>query len=207
MNIEQITTIVTGVLQGGGVLTFLYFLIHGLKKQIAALNSTVDMQSKTLEVMEKRIEETQGIGEIYKNLIKEMPDDLKKYKDFIRESKDSIIEELKIANKEKDEKHRMELETSLSKIQEQQKNISELLDARKKLVEADILVNAGLDKISTYFQHENIRDKFSEFRTIEVYIQNKGNFNIYSNTIGNMKLISGADESSYEHQCVITEDR
>ncbi|WP_420208835.1 hypothetical protein [Candidatus Electronema sp. JC] len=199
MNIEQITTIATGVLQGGGVVTFLYFLINGLKKQIFSLNNTIEIQSKTLEVMERRIEETKEIGEIYRNLISDMPEDLKKYKEFIRQSKDSIIEELRNYNKEMDEKHEAELKKNLSKIKEQERNITELLDARNKLIQADFLVNLKLGEISDYLERENLQNQLKGFRSVEVYIQNRGNLNIYSEHIDNMKLLSS--ETLSQQQC------
>lgn len=196
MTPDQLITVATGVLEGGGIIAFLYFMMSGLKNKIAALNTTIDMQSKTLDVMEKRVEETKGIGQLYKELLNEIPDDLKKYKEFIKESKDAMIDDLKRTILENDDAHKREIEANLHKIHEQEKSINQLIKARESMILADEAIRSGMESISDYYNHEGIGEN-KALRSIEIYIQHKGDLNIASKSVGTMKLISGnADEPS-----------
>lgn len=118
MNTEQITTIITAIFQGGGILLFLYYYIRGLKDRVTSLKDTIQAQEKTLSVMEKRITETEKVGNIYKNLIADLPKDLENYRAVISQTKDNVIFELKNMNKEKDEeiKRLRDIETELEKL-------------------------------------------------------------------------------------------
>ena len=103
MNPEQVTTIVTSVLQGGGIVTFLYFYVRGLRARINSLEGTIKAQEQTLSVMERRVLETERIGSIYRNLISDLPKDLENYKAVISQTKDVVILELTNRNREKDQ--------------------------------------------------------------------------------------------------------
>lgn len=203
MTPEQITTIVTGILESGGVLVFVYYVIRGLKKNVKSLHHTIDVQSKTLEVMEKRIDETKNVGDIYKDLLKEIPDDLKQYKKFIRESKDALILDLKDSLKEKDEKHKKEIEENLIKIHEQEKNINDLIKARNSLISANNIINDGLESISDYYLSNQLEKKMKNFNTIEIFIEHKGELNIATKEIGEMKLIPILFDSECEENTKI----
>ncbi len=106
MNSEQITTVITGILEGGGIIFFLYYYIKGLKNRISNLETTIQAQEKTLLVMEKRISETEKVGDIYKNLISDLPKDLENYRAIVSQTKDNVIVELKNMNEEKDQEIR-----------------------------------------------------------------------------------------------------
>jgi len=208
MTPEQITTIITGVFEGGGVLTFVYFVIRGLKKNIKSLNSTIEVQSKTLDVMEKRIDETKNIGDIYKDLLKEIPDDLKQYKKFIRESKDALITDLKKSIKENNKKHKKEAEDSLVKIHEQEKIINDLIKARNSLISANNVINDGLESISNYYLSNHLENKMANLNTIKVFIEHKGELNIFTKEIGEMKLIPIiVDENCGDNEIIVNKSR
>lgn len=104
MSVEQITTVISNLLQGSGVAAFLYYLVKGLRREITSLNRTVETQQKTLDAMEKRIAETEKLGEVYRKFLHTMPEDLEKYQTFIRKTKDEAIAELERSNQLKDEK-------------------------------------------------------------------------------------------------------
>jgi hypothetical protein len=103
MSPEQIVTVVTGILQAGGLGYLFYHLIGGLRTRIATLEGTIKAQNETLNVMERRISETEKVGMIYKDLLSSLPKDLQNYKAVISTTKDEMILELQNANKQKDE--------------------------------------------------------------------------------------------------------
>jgi len=76
-----------------------YYLIHGLKTKISALESTIRLQSQTLDVMERRVQETEKVGHIYKNLLSDLPRDLENYKTIVSKTKDEVILELQEQNR------------------------------------------------------------------------------------------------------------
>jgi hypothetical protein len=150
MNAEQATTVITNILTSGGVITFLWFLVRGLKKQIYSLNKTIEAQNKTLEVMEKRIVETERVGDIYKNLINELPDYIEKYKSIIRVTKDEMISELEKANQLKDEKLKSTTEIELKKIEIQEQIIAELPKLRDELLNTQQAIGQRVDTIRLF---------------------------------------------------------
>ena len=123
MTAEQITTIITNLLTGGGVAMFFFFVVRSLKKEINGLNKTIEQQNKTLDVMEKRIIETEKIGNIYRDLIDDLPEHVAKYKKFITESKDDVIAQLQNAQ---DETVRESRQVELKRLEVQEKMINEL---------------------------------------------------------------------------------
>jgi uncharacterized coiled-coil protein SlyX len=136
MTAEQITTVVTSVLEGGGIVVFLYYYIKGLKSRIASLEGTIQAQEKTLSVMEKRITETEKIGDIYRNLISDLPKDLENYKAVISQTKDNVIVELQNINKEKD--------AEIKRLREAEKQLEQLprVEVEKRhMVRAVIFLN------------------------------------------------------------------
>ena len=64
MSAEQTVTIITGVLEAGGIGVFMYYLVRGLRSKISGLEGTVRAQNQTLQVMERRVAETEKIGQI-----------------------------------------------------------------------------------------------------------------------------------------------
>jgi hypothetical protein len=77
-----------------GLGIFIYYLIKSLRIQISGLKGTIAAQNETLKVMDKRIEETEKIGDIYKSLIRDLPSDIENYKAIISKTKDATILEL-----------------------------------------------------------------------------------------------------------------
>ena len=150
MNAEQITTIITNILTSGGVITFLWFLIRGLQRQIGSLNKTIEAQNKTLEVMEKRVTETERVGDIYKSLISELPDYIEKYKSIISITRDEMIAELEKANQLKDEKLKSMTEIELKKLDIQEQIITELPKLRDELLKTQSAINQRFDTIRLF---------------------------------------------------------
>lgn len=90
--------IISGIIETLGLGIFFYYLICGLRTKIKSLEETINVQNKTLEVMEKRIIETEKIGDIYRNLISDLPTDIDNYKTIVSKTKDETIIELKNQN-------------------------------------------------------------------------------------------------------------
>ena len=95
------TQIVLSALEMLGIGAFIYWLIRGLQAKISSLEGVVKVQNDTLEVMERRVQETEKVGNIYKKLLADLPVDLDNYKAIVSKTKDEIILELKSANEEK----------------------------------------------------------------------------------------------------------
>lgn len=70
-------------------------MIQGLKQRVGTLENVISEQNKTFTVMERRIEETERIGSIYKNLISDLPNDIENYKTIVSKTKDATILELR----------------------------------------------------------------------------------------------------------------
>lgn len=77
-----------------GLGLFLWWLINGLKTKVESLKGVVDAQKETIEVMGRRIKETEEIGGIYKKLLADLPKDLESYKKITSITKDEIILQL-----------------------------------------------------------------------------------------------------------------
>jgi len=91
MSIENIVTIITGIIQTGAISFFVYMIIKGLKQKVNNLEQTIDVQNKTIEAMDKRILETEKISDLYKNFIDDYPKIFENYKTTIVKTKDDII--------------------------------------------------------------------------------------------------------------------
>lgn len=118
MTAEQVTNIVTNLLTGSGVVIFVFYLVRSLKREIASLHKTIEQQLKTFEVMEKRVLETEKIGNIYRDLIDDLPMQVAKYKIFLNQTKDDVIAQLQQANNASVRESR-ELEVKRLELQEQ----------------------------------------------------------------------------------------
>lgn len=77
-----------------------YMIMRGLKVEIKTLQNQVSNQNKTIETMDKRIQETEKIGELYKQLISDFPKALEDYQEVITKTKDQTIYQLKSSIKE-----------------------------------------------------------------------------------------------------------
>jgi hypothetical protein len=135
MSPEQIVTIITGILQAGGLGYLFYHLIGGLRTRIATLEGTIKAQNETLNVMERRISETEKVGMIYKDLLSSLPKDLENYKAVISTTKDEMILELQNANRQKDEKIKKIHEIDQSLARHPQKAAARNLQVMRFLLE------------------------------------------------------------------------
>jgi hypothetical protein len=77
-----------------GLGVFIWYLLQGLSRQVDSLKSVVNAQKDTIEVMGRRIEETEKIGGIYKTLLADLPGELDNYKKIISATKDEVILQL-----------------------------------------------------------------------------------------------------------------
>ncbi|MBO0724616.1 MAG: hypothetical protein J2P52_03370 [Blastocatellia bacterium] len=149
MTAEQITTIITNLLTGGGVAAFLYMVIRGLKAQIGSMNKTIEVQQKTLEAMEKRVAETEKIGSMYRQLFEELPVEVEKWKTAIVKLKDERIQELEKANQDKDEKLKKTVEIEIEKLELQQRALDDIPRLRGEMIE---VVKTLQQRVSTVNQ-------------------------------------------------------
>lgn len=94
--------IISALLQTGVISYVVYMIIKGLKTEIRTLQSQITAQNKTIETMDKRIQETEKIGELYKKLISDFPQALDDYQEIITKTKDKTIYELKSSLEEKE---------------------------------------------------------------------------------------------------------
>ena len=131
MTPEQLTDVLTNVLTGSGVVLFVFYLVRSLKREIASLHKTIDQQAKTFEVMEKRVLETEKIGNIYRDLIDDLPGQVMKYKTFLNQTKDEVISQLQKANDASVQESR---EVELKRIDLQEKLISEIPKLRDQIL-------------------------------------------------------------------------
>lgn len=128
---------------GLGVL--IVYLIRGLKQNIASLNDTVTIQNKTLDVMEKRISETEKVGNIYKNLISDLPQDLENYKTILSKTKDETIIELK-NQQESAQKKLLEAQDKIKQSAISPETIEQHLRILKKLLSKPKSSHDGLER-------------------------------------------------------------
>jgi uncharacterized coiled-coil protein SlyX len=92
---DNLVTIITGVIQTGAISFLVFMIIRGLKTEIMTLNKQIEIQNQTIVTMDKRIAETEKIGDLYKQLISDFPKALDDYQAVITKTKDSTIYELK----------------------------------------------------------------------------------------------------------------
>lgn len=92
--------LVASILETTGLGVFIWYSLNGLKEKISSLEGVISAQKQTIEVMDKRIEETEKIGGIYRNLLSDLPADIDNYKTVVSKTKDAVIVELKNQNQE-----------------------------------------------------------------------------------------------------------
>jgi len=126
MHPEHLTLIILNILAGGVVIIFQLSVIRDLKREIQTLSNFIENQSDALDVIGKRIAESEKSGNIYKSLIDELPVAVEKYNEVIRKTKETVAEELEKANQSKDEKLKQVAELRLKEIEVVQPVISQL---------------------------------------------------------------------------------
>jgi uncharacterized coiled-coil protein SlyX len=87
--------IISGVIETGTISFVVYMIMKGLKIEIKTLRKNIVAQKRIIKTMDKRIEETEKIGDLYKRLISDFPQALDDYQTVITKTKDSVIYELK----------------------------------------------------------------------------------------------------------------
>jgi TolA-binding protein len=132
---EQLITVISGVLTNlltcGGFGLFLFYVIRGLRREIASLKVTISQQDATFKVMEKRVEETEKVGDIYRTLIDDLPEQVTKYKSFVTKMKDDVIQQYEQAQ---DETVKESRKVELQRLELQEKMLSELPKLREELI-------------------------------------------------------------------------
>lgn len=151
MNPDSIVTIGFSILASVGVTLFILIVILGLKREIQNLNSTIETQSNTLEVMKSRIAENEKAGNIYQTLFTDLPDAVDKYNATIQKTKDSVIGELERANQTKDENLKQVAQLRLKEIEIVQPIVNELSTLNDDLHQIIVEIQSqlrSLDNIS-----------------------------------------------------------
>src|SRR5216684_811088 len=77
---------------------FFYYLVRGLRQEISSLKNVIDTQHKTLDVMERRVQETEKVGKIYRDLFASLPSDIENFRAIVSKTKDETIVELQSQN-------------------------------------------------------------------------------------------------------------
>ena len=152
-------------LETGAISFLVYKIMHGLKVEIKTLQSLINNQNKTIETMDKRIQETEKIGELYKKLISDFPKALEDYQEVITKTKDQTIYQLKSSIEEQkftietlqsqtkgNDPIKIQRAASISKLflNKENKNLLEFLDKlddNKDNVINKMLENSDLEKL------------------------------------------------------------
>jgi DNA repair exonuclease SbcCD ATPase subunit len=148
MTADQITTILTNILTGGGVATFLWFLMKGLRQEIKNLKGTISAQEQTLKVMERRIAETEKVSDLYKSLIEDFPVAFEQYKSLIINTKDGIIKTQQEALAERDEQLAAASAARLQKLDQAEQVLTELPNLVRELTETTQAINQRFQVIA-----------------------------------------------------------
>jgi tetrahydromethanopterin S-methyltransferase subunit B len=128
MTPEQITTIVVGVLQSGGILFVAWCWIRGLKARLSGLQGTIDALKGTIDAQEQTLKVMEKMVDIYRNLLNNLPEDLDNYKSLISRTKDDVITAQQQAIKNKDDELEARAETKLKALDVQEKMLAEVLE-------------------------------------------------------------------------------
>ena len=118
--------IISGVIQTGAVSFLVYMIIKGLKTEVKTLQNSISNQNETIKIMDKRIKETEEIGNIYKNLVSDLPQTIDNYKTVITQTKDAVIFQLKSKLEEQD--------TTIFKLKESTENSDNKPSSRTTII-------------------------------------------------------------------------
>ncbi|CAH7027322.1 Phosphoserine phosphatase [Vibrio chagasii] len=91
---QTYVTVLSSLLEVGGISAFFMYVIKGLKSKIDSLNETINVQKDTLKAMESRIDEVQKIGDTYKKFAEELPEYVENYEKIVKATKDRAINHL-----------------------------------------------------------------------------------------------------------------
>jgi|GEM_PF-5463965 len=116
MSPDSIVTIITGVLQAGGLAVFLLLLLRGISARLKSLETVVEAQRTAIESVQVRANEAEKIASLYKSLIGELPELLQKQKELTEGIKDDIIKTQASLLQSKDEELKRLTEESLMRL-------------------------------------------------------------------------------------------
>lgn len=156
MESAVITTIVTAILEGGGLAALFYYVVKGLRRHISALKDTIDTQKTTLDTMERRIVETEKIGNLYKAMVESLPKDLENFRTIMSKLKDETIGELQRAINDKNEELKISKESSLKAIEDQES----VVDRIRKMVSS---VSESSEKVILPSIGKQLTEQIPEF--------------------------------------------
>ncbi len=91
MSPDSLVTVITGVLQAGGLGIFFLFLVRGITARLASLEGVVEAQKRAIESVEIRANEAEKVASLYKALVSDLPDLLEKQRQLTGQLKDDII--------------------------------------------------------------------------------------------------------------------
>ena len=80
--------------QTSGLAFFMWLLVNGLQKKISSLEGVIDAQSKTMEVMDKRVKQSEDIGSVYKKLFDDIPAVMDNYQAVLSKNNEASVIEL-----------------------------------------------------------------------------------------------------------------
>ena len=139
--------LLASILQTTGLGVFIWYLVRGLTEKITSLEGVVVAQKQTIKVMDKRIEETEKIGGIYRNLLSDLPSDIDNYKTLVSKTKDAVIVELQNQNDE-----------TKKKLEEAQKQIQASGSSQEKIAAHLKALKNLLSKRRNQYGHESELD-------------------------------------------------
>ncbi len=172
-------TVIVSILEALSISVFIFYIFRALQAKISGLEIVVKVQNETLSVMEKRIEETEKVGSIYKNLMADLPSDLDNYKAIISKTRDDMIVELINQNEIKEKKLKV-AEKNLTKSGGSEEIIKSSLVILKNLIanKEDGEYNQQLDLTTiSEFNNRVIEDApalIISAKTVEEYLSKQG---------------------------------
>lgn len=177
----EAVTIISSLAETSGLSVFLWFLLKGLRTQIANLNQTIEAQKRTLEAqgetlkvqkdtltaMEARIAETEKVGDLYRKLLQDLPNDIEQYRKTLASLKDGLIKELEEANRQKDDKLKEFSRKQLDEITTEERILEELPSLRDQLISAMGKLESSLDNLDLLQPDSPLRRFLSVYEDFE----------------------------------------
>jgi hypothetical protein len=136
----------TSWVQTSGLALFMWFLVNGLQKKINSLEGVIDAQSKTMEVMDRRVQQSEGIGSLYKKFFDEMPTVMENFKTVLSKDKEASIIELQRRNLE-DAQRLEDAEKRIGDISQTSSQREQYLKQLKKLINRPPNKLSHMDKL------------------------------------------------------------
>lgn len=103
MSPDSIVTIVTGIIQAGGLGIFVLLLFRGISAHLSSLHGVVEAQEKAIESVEVRANEAEKVAALYKSLVNGLPGLHQKHKELTEGVRDDIIKAQESLIQSKDE--------------------------------------------------------------------------------------------------------